>query len=82
MKLNDGKFWMVSDPSPDSEWVDIFSGPHNWRFVLDAIAGAGRRGRYDDTVYDNEREARADAEKRANKAGLKYSYDRSNSDGH
>jgi hypothetical protein len=70
MKLNDGKYWMVSDPSPRSEWADVFSGPHNWRFVLNASSGEPHFY----TVYDNEREARKDAEARWQKK--KGDYDR------
>jgi len=76
-KLNSKKIWVVRDPSQHSELADIF-----WATTLDElpkyILGGGSWGQWkseNHTFYDNEREAKADAEKRL-QSQPKYSYDR------
>lgn len=89
MKLNDKKLWLVSDPTPNGEWADVLYGPATWKFFIRTVLGRGLN--YDEgneAVYDNEREARRDAEARWEKeqdrrakAKKAYTYDRTTSHG-
>jgi hypothetical protein len=64
MRLNEKAVWIVRDPGPTSELVDIF-----WETTFGelpkSVLGAGQRW-YDEntTLYDDEVEAREDAEAR------------------
>ena len=76
MRLNDKKFWLVSDTSTpnEPEWVDVVSqSPHTFQDLVHIILGTGRDTwvKENTAVYDNKREAEADALKRLAKRGLK-----------
>jgi len=77
-KLNKKKVWFVRDPGPSSEMVDIFWETTFEKCINHIIGTGGNRWMKENTTwYDNEREAKADAEKRmAKKAKKAYDYDR------
>jgi len=77
MRLNDKKFWLVSDPNPrfDPDWADIFADNQGRGYSLTSIghmfrgSGADWLKTENVAVYDNPREAEADALKRLAKLG-------------
>lgn len=92
MKLNDKKLWLVLDSLTDEpEWIDMVSEV-TFDELVRIILGTGRDQWFKEhtAVYDNKREAEADAKKRLAELGLKrdpksptgvsektaYSYDR------
>lgn len=59
------RFWIVTDPVPTSEMIDILYAT-DMRGLVRLVLGTGERNWLESNtlIYDNEREARKDAEAR------------------
>ncbi len=77
-KLNSKKVWLVRDPTPKSGLADTyFSTTYDElpKYIL-GTSSWGQWKQEHNTFYDNEREAKADAEKRLAKRDKQANYDR------